>query len=154
MGSLNFGKDTAEDKYASFLVDYKEYNSDDLSTDKAQRVAISGWHLVDWIFKNHQSFHNFTKLEDFRNSLYPNCESLKIMHDLATATKHFIVSRQKGYINDTRKHSGTFSKEFSDEFDTSRLEIVKNDGTKLSFKREIKKVKEFWNNYFFELGTR
>jgi hypothetical protein len=41
MGSLNFGKDTAEDKYASFLVEYEEYVSDDLSIDRAQRVATS-----------------------------------------------------------------------------------------------------------------
>lgn len=148
MPSLNFGKGTAEDKYASFLVEYDEYIKDDLSTDKAQRVATSAWHLVDWIFENHQTIHKFNDLGLFRESLYPNCESLKIMHDLATATKHLIVNRQKGDIKDTRKHSGIFDKIFDFTFDTSRLVIEKNDGIKLSFRREINKVKDFWDNYF------
>lgn len=148
MGSLNFGKDTAEDKYAAFLLEYDEYKNDDLSISKAQRVATSAWHLVDWIFENHRAIHNFNDLGLFRESLYPNCKSLKIMHDLANATKHLNVTRQKGDIKDTREHAGIFSNVFSDEFDTSRLEIEKNDGTKLSFRREIKKVKEFWDNYF------
>jgi len=59
-----------------------------------------------------------------------------------------IVSRQKGNIKDTRKHGGAFSSAFSDAFDISYLEIEKNDGTKLSFTREVKKVKEFWDEYF------
>jgi hypothetical protein len=148
MGSLNFGKDTAEDKYASFLVEYNEYCNDNLSTDKAQRVATSAWHLIDWVYENHKAIHNFIDLGHYRESLYPNCESLKIMHDLANATKHLNITRQKGDIKNTRKHFGKFTSHFSDAFDTSRLEIEKNDGTKLNFIREIIKVKEFWDNYF------
>jgi hypothetical protein len=148
MGSLNFGKDTAKDKYDSFLVEFEEYINDDLSTNKAQRVATSAWHLVDWVFEYHKEVHHFNDLGLFRASLYPNCESLKIMHDLANATKHLIVSRQKGDIKDTREHSGTFDSTFDLTFDTSYLEIEKNDGTKLSFDSEIKKVKQFWDEYF------
>lgn len=148
MGSLNFGKDSAEDKYASFLQDYEEYIDDDLSIVKAQRAATSAWHLVDWVFENHRTTHHFIDLGHFRESLYPSCESLKIMHDIANAAKHLIVSRQKGDIKNTREHSGVFSSDFSDAFDISYLEIEKNDGTKLSFRREIKKVKEFWDLYF------
>ena len=148
MGSLNFGKDNAEDKYTSFLVEFNEFDNDDLSIDKAQRVATSAWHLVDWVFEKHRSIHKHNDLGVFRNSLYPDCESLKIMHDLANATKHFIVTRQKGDIKDTREHEGTFDNTFDFTFDTSHLEIEKNDGTKLSFKMEINKVKEFWDKYF------
>lgn len=148
MGSLNFGKDTAEDKHTSFLQDYEVYINNDLSIPNAQRVAISSWHLVDWVFENHRAIHHFANLGLFRESLYPSCESLKIKHDLANATKHLIVTRQKGDIKDTREHEGAFSSAFSDAFDISYLEIEKNDGTKLSFKIEIKKIKEFWDTYF------
>lgn len=148
MGSLNFGRDAAEDKYSSFLLEYKDYMSDDLSTDKAQRVATSAWHLVDWVFENHKSIHQFNNIGLFRESLYPHCESLKIMHDLANATKHLNVTRPKGDIKDTREYSGTFDSTFDFTFDTSHLEIEKNDGTKLSFVREIMKVKDFWDEYF------
>ena len=148
MGSLNFGKNSAEDKYIFFLQEYEEYINDDLSIIKAQRVATSAWHLVDWVFENYRLIHHFTDLGLFRGSLYPSCESLKIMHDIANATKHMIVSRPKDDIKDTREHKGVFSNVFCDVFDTSYLEIEKNDGTKLSFKREVKKVKEFWDLYF------
>ena len=148
MGSLNFGKDTAEDKYASFLIEFEEYVKDDLSTDKAQRVATSAWHLVDWIFENRKTIHQFNDLGLFRESLYPNCESLKIMHDIANATKHLNVTRQKGDIKDTREYSGTFDRTFDFTFDISHLEIEKNDGQRLSFITEITKVKKFWDEYF------
>lgn len=150
MGSLNFGNDSATDKYDSFLVEFEEYISDDLSTEKAKRVATSAWHLTDWAFENYKTIHKFTELGLFRKSLFPNCESLKIMHDLATAAKHLIVSSPKGDIKDTRKHSGTFGRTFDSTFDISHLEIEKNDGIRLRFIDEIKKVKIFWDNYFSE----
>jgi hypothetical protein len=103
---------------------------------------------VDWIFENHKEIHNFNDLGLFRESLYPNCESLKIMHDLANATKHLNVTRQKGDIKATREYLGTFDNSFDFTFDTSHLEIEKNDGTRLAFAVEIKKVKEFWDEYF------
>jgi hypothetical protein len=148
MGSLNFGKDTAKDKYASFLIEFEEYVKDDLSTDKAQRVATSAWHLVDWIFEDHKTIHQFNDLGLFRESLYPNCESLKIMHDIANATKHLNVTKPKGDIKDTGEYSGTFDRTFDFTFDISHLEIEKNDGQRLSFITEITKVKKFWDEYF------
>ncbi|MCD1117574.1 hypothetical protein [Chryseobacterium turcicum] len=48
----------------------------------------------------------------------------------------------------TIKHGGAFSSDFSDAFDISYLEIEKIDGTKLSFRREVNNVKEFWDAYF------
>ncbi len=41
MNSLNFGKDTANDKYEEFLQDYDEYINDNLSVKKAKRLANS-----------------------------------------------------------------------------------------------------------------
>lgn len=129
-------------------MEFEEYINDDLSTEKAQRVAISAWHLGDWVFEDHKTIHQFNDLGLFRKSLYPNCESLKIMHDIANASKHLKLSLPKADIKDTRKHSGTFDKTFDSTFDISYLEIENNDLTKLSFKGEIIKVKKFWDNYF------
>ena len=150
MNSLNFGKDTANDKYEEFLQDYAEYINDDLSVKMAKRLASSSWHLVDWTFEEYKTVHNFTDIGSFRESLYPNCESLKIMHDITNASKHMLLSRPKADLKNTKEHQGDFcSKDFSSEdFDVSYLEIEKNDGTKLSFRKEIEKVKEFWFEYF------
>ncbi|MFA5556197.1 MAG: hypothetical protein WCY06_05055 [Flavobacteriaceae bacterium] len=148
MNSLNFGKDTAKDKYQEFLQDYDDYINDDLSVYKAKRLANSGWHLVDWTFEEYKTTHNFTDIGSFRESLYPNCEALKIMHDLANATKHKLISRPKADLKNTKEHQGDFSSDFSSDFDISYLQIEKNDGTKLSFLDEIENVKNFWFEYF------
>ena len=150
MNSINFGKDSANDKYDEFLQDYNEFMNDELSVKKAMRLATSAWHLVDWTFEEHKLTHGFTDIGSFRESLYPNCESLKIMHDLANASKHKILTRPKGDIKNTEKYQGDFCpKDFSaEDFDASYLEIEKKDGTVLRFKNEIKSVKKFCQKYF------
>lgn len=150
MNSLNFGKDTAKDKYKEFLQDFDEYINDELSINKAKRLATNAWHLVDWTFEEYQTTHNYNNIGEFRESLYPNCESLKIMHDLTNASKHKILTRPKADLKNTKEHQGDFcSKDYSSEdYNVSYLEIEKNDGTKLSFRKEIEKVKEFWKEYF------
>lgn len=41
MNSFNFGKDSANDKYEEFLLDYKEYINDNLSVKK-----LKYWQVV------------------------------------------------------------------------------------------------------------
>ncbi|WP_405376596.1 hypothetical protein [Nonlabens sp. Asnod3-A02] len=150
MSSLTFGTDTAKEKYQEFLEEYTEYKDDETSIQKASNLSSSAWHLVDWCFEDFKSIHNFVKISDFRETLYPNCESLKIMHDLANAKKHKNLTRPKANLKNTKKHNGAFSREFSSEFDISYLEIELDNGTKLSFEEEIDKVKAFWETYFFD----
>lgn len=144
MNSLNFGKDTAKDKYEEFLQHYLEYLNDDLSVLKAKQVAISAWHLTDWTHKESE----YSDLGNFRELLYVKCQSLKVMHDLTNASKHRILTSPKGDIKNTKEHKGDFSRDFNSDFDISYLQIEKNDGNKLSFIDEIKNVKEFWDAYF------
>ncbi|GGW39167.1 hypothetical protein [Arenibacter certesii] len=148
MGSLTFGTDTAKDKYQEFLEEYAEYKDDETSIKKASNLANSAWHLVDWAFEDYKSIHNFDKIGDFRETLYPNCQSLKIMHDLANAKKHKNLRRPKANLRNTKKHKGDFSSDFSSDFDITYLEIELEDGNKLSFENEIDKVKDFWVDYF------
>jgi hypothetical protein len=150
MSSINFGRDSANDKYNEFLQDYNEFMDDELSVKKAMRLATSAWHLVDWTFEERKTIHGFTDIGSFRESLYQYCDSLKIMHDLANASKHKILTRPKADIKNTEEYQGDFCpKDFSSEdFDVSYLEIEKNDGNVLRFKNEIESVKEFWQEYF------
>ena len=151
MGSLTFGTDTAKDKYQEFLEEYAEYKNDETSVKKASNLATTAWHLVDWSFEDYKLIHNIEKIGDFRETLYPNCSSLKIMHDLANASKHKNLDRPKANLKNTERHIGAFSREFSREFDTTYLAIELMDGTKLDFEEEVDKVKIFWDNYFANL---
>lgn len=148
MCSLTFGTDTAKDKYQEFLEEYAEYKNDETSIKKASNLSISAWHLVDWTFKEYKLIHNLTNIGEFRETLYPNCPSLKIMHDLANAQKHKILDRSKANLKNTKKHNGSFSRDFSSDFDITYLEIELKNGDKLSFEKEIDKVKDFWDGYF------
>ena len=148
MGSLTFGTDTAKDKYQDFLEEYNEYKEDETSIKKASNLATSAWHLVDWVFEDYKSIHNLDKIGEFRETLYPNCQSLIIMHDLANANKHKNLSRPKANLKNTKKHQGDFSSDFSSDFDITYLEIELENGNKLSFENEIDKVKDFWVDYF------
>ncbi len=152
MGSLNFGNDSSKEKYMEFLQDYDDYLKDVLSIQKALRVAISSWHLVDWTFDEHKLIHKCMSIGDFRKKLYLKCASLKIMHDLANASKHKNLTRPKANIKNTKMYQGDFCpQDFSSEdYNVSYLEIEKNDGHKLSFKNEITLVFEFWKQYFEE----
>lgn len=148
MNSLNFGKDTVNDKYEEFLQDYNDYINDDLSIQKAKRLANSAWHLVDWTYQEYKSEHNFTDIGSYRESLYPNCLSLKVMHDLANTTKHKLLTLPKADLKNSKEHKGQYSKQYSSHYNISYLQLEKNDGTILRFKNEIENVKEFWLNYF------
>lgn len=148
MGSLTFGVDTARDKYQEFLEEYGEYKDDVTSIIKATNLSTSAWHLIDWTFEDYKSIHNLDKIVDYRETLYPTCPSLKIMHDLANAKKHKNLDRPKARLKGTKKHKGDFSRDFSFDFDITYLEIELENGTKLDFEKEIDKVKSFWDNYF------
>ncbi len=148
MGSLTFGADSAKNKYEEFIEEYSEYKKDDTSKYKASNLANSAWHLVDWSFEDYKTIHNCNDIGKFRETLYPKCPNLKIMHDLANAKKHKELTRPKARLKNTRKHEGDFSSEFSSDFDISYLEIELENGDILNFEDEIDKVKEFWENYF------
>jgi hypothetical protein len=151
MGSLTFGTDTAKDKYREFLIEYDDYKKDETSIKKASNLATTSWHLIDWAFEDFKLVHNLQNIGEFRETLYPSCPSLKIMHDLANASKHKNLDRPKANLKNTERHIGAFSREFSKEFDTTYLVIELMDDTKLDFEEEIGKVKIFWDKYFINL---
>jgi len=151
MASLNFGNDSALDKFNEFLRDYKDFKLDADSIKKGTGIAISAWHLTDWVYSEFKGVSNYKDLGEFRLSLYPSCPSLKIMHDIATAAKHKTVSLPKANLKSTRKHMGAFSREFSKDFDISYLEVELDSGYRLDFEDEIDKVKVFWEEFFSKL---
>ena len=102
MGSLTFGTDNAKDKYREFLSEYHDYKNDETSTKKAINLATTSWHLIDWAFEDFKLTHNLQNIGEFRETLYPSCPSLKIMHDLANASKHKNLDRPKANLKNTQ----------------------------------------------------
>lgn len=137
-------------KLKELILEYDDFIKDDLIEYKANNLCVNAWHIIDWVLVEFENIHGFNKIEDLRNSIYPQCNALKIIHDVANASKHNNLSRPKACIKTTRNHVGDFcSKDFSSsDFNVSRLEIELEDGTILNFKKEIKNVIDFWIDYF------
>lgn len=143
-----FEDKTSKDRLKDLLLQYEEFKKDDTSSVKATELCTNAWHLVDWVFEEYKDVHLMASIGDFRETLYPECGSLKIMHDIANGSKHSKVSRPKASIKTTLKHEGPFSNVFSREFDQTSLEIEMEDGTILYFVDEIEIVIKFWKDHF------
>lgn len=146
MSKYNFGTNNSKQKFEDILNEYEDYKFDETNILKACNLSSNLWHLSDWTFKEQSNFNN---LGDFRDHLYSQCDSLKIFHDIANASKHKDVSRPKTKINTTTKNIGDFSNEFDrNDFDVSKLTIELEDGEILDLYEEIEKVILFWKKYF------
>lgn len=152
MPTYVFDQNSSKKKMKELLVLYEDFLKDYASSTKALHIATESWHLIDWIFNEFPTIHNLDlrNIGPFRETLYPLCDSLKIMHDLANSSKHSKVDNEKGRIQEARLHLGDFSTSdwCKDDFNVSRLEIILKNGTKLYFEDEIKKVVDFWKSYF------
>lgn len=146
MNRYTFGTESSQDKFIEVLKEYEEFKLDEINKVKAKNLSSNLWHLTDWAFKENTSFND---LGLFRESLYTNCSTLKIFHDIANGNKHSDVSRPKADIKNTSHHVGDFSNDFCrKDFNTSRLTIELENGKTLDFYTEVEKAIEFWKNYF------
>jgi len=155
MGNHSFEIKTSIDFFIKLKEDYLEFNANKLSSKCAINCAMTAWHLAEWIYVEYNALANinqFQTIEMFKNNIKSQCPSLQIMQDITNGTKHFFL-RKQSTIKTTELHEGSFSDDFSRDFDISGLEIELTDGTKLYFEDEIEKVKIFWEGFFKnELG--
>lgn len=150
MNELSFDIKQSKDFFLKLLEDYTEFTIDKTSSRVALNLAMTGWHLTEWIYNEFNSIlrPRFSSLGTFQNDIKRQCQSLQIMHDLANGTKHYLLTRHTPVIEETNLHRGAFSSGFSRAFDISTLQISLKDGTVLYFEDEITKVIDFWRAYF------
>jgi hypothetical protein len=127
---------------------YESLKSDAIDKDKALDFCLTARSLVDWDF--YYRFPNGTDKEkgDHRKSvLFPQCDELRIIHDIAIGAKHFVISTPKSNISSIDVKAGPFSPAFDFSFDVSCIRIKFDDGSWLVLNIIIRKVYEFWNQY-------
>ena len=83
------------------------------------------------------------------------CPELAYLQDVCTESKHAEITRYPPRIDAARLHPGDFSSEdfCSEDFDTSRLEIVLREGRRLSFSAVIERAVEFWSDFMDAHGS-
>lgn len=149
MSELSFDIRNSSDFFKKLLEDYNEFKKDDTSSRVALNCAMTGWHLIDWVYFEFMTT-KYSSLIEFQKELKCQCPGLQILQDITHSTKHHTLTRHNPSIKTTNLHKGDFGKDFSRDFDISSLEIIKKDGTKLYFDKEMEKVIDFWNVYFEE----
>ena len=148
MPDLSFNIRTTNDLFNKLLEEYKEFLKNSTSSRHAINCALTAWHLIDWIYHNdHELSKKYSELKEFQQELKSLCPSLQIMHDIANGSKHNSLKWHKPIIKETRLYKGSFSNDFSRDFDISSLDIELTDGTKIYFEDEIKNVVDFWTKY-------
>jgi len=148
MNKYNFGEYNSKEKLLTLLDNFSDFKTDETNVSKALSLSSNAWHLTDFVFEEYKTELGFQNLGDFRNNLFVKCEVLKVIHDLANASKHYNLSRPKAQIKLTQKHNGSFSSDFSRDFDISHLEIILENDEKLDFLIIMENVIEFWKTYF------
>ena len=141
MNNVSFGAKNPKEKYKEVLAEYSDFLKDDTISFKANNICASIWELADWVWDRKDD------LGTFRLSLFEKCPELKIMHDIANSKKHKILSRPKAFIKKA-KATGSFSSDFSSDFDNHRLVVVLEDGSQYNLTYILEKTVTFWSEYF------
>lgn len=145
-----FKMNNANDFFNIMLLgNYDEFTKDRLNVRKALNVAISSWHMWEWMFYSvvAPGIASISKRdkENFRDSCKTKCRSLQFMNDLADSNKHLVLSKGERQTA-IAHHKGGFSSGFSLGFNTSRLEIVRNGETNIAFEPELDRVFNYWRD--------
>ena len=105
------------------------FKEDDLDVELARDCAGKAWHLCDHVFMALGTNSGFGRLGKLQEHVREVCPELAYLQDVCTETKHGEIARYRPRIVEARFHGGAFSRDFSSEdFDTSRLEIVLGEG--------------------------
>jgi hypothetical protein len=136
------------------LPDYDQFTKSHSARD-AVHVALSAWHLHDWVFYEQPPS---TNKGDFQNKLICACPELDWIRDYAEAAKHRGIYRH-GEVNKVEPDSqvesihpislgefGSFSLAIRG---TSPVTIVLDNGTSHQFSDVLSRVIDYWRTYWF-----
>jgi hypothetical protein len=70
------------------LEDYNDFKKDTSSSRIALNCAMTAWHLTDWIYHEFGFESSFKNIYDFQEVVKRDCESLVVMHDITSGSKH------------------------------------------------------------------
>ena len=146
------GLNTLRDRLALAVSDGSQYLAEPLDVQKADAFARSAHILAEWVVMDHNTF-GYQSQGDCRKDIYQRCPYLKAIRDLSNMAKHGgkLEEGRTPYFRATKRHGGAFSRDFSRDFDISKLVLVMPDETELDFEEMVAQALRFWEE-FFTLG--
>ena len=148
----SFGLD-APSALKAFRSTVERLKDDDLNVDLARDCAGKAWHLCDHVYKALGSSSEFTRLGEFQKHVRGACPELSYLQDICVESKHAVIKLYAPSIDAACFHRGDFSRDFSSEdFDTSRLEVVLRQGQRVLFNEVVDRAVEFWSGFLDARG--
>ena len=143
-----FNLQCSTDKFKLLVKQHQQFDESPTCSIRALAFCETAWSLTDWIYSEFiDNLHQLT-LGEFRAILYIKCPHLTIIHDLANASKHKIITRPKGNIKSADKVDGPFTNVFSSAFQQTILLIELENGSTIKVTDLVNGVLSFWLNYF------
>ena len=143
------GLNTLRDRLALAVSDGSQYLAEPLDVQKADAFARSAHILAEWVVKDHVTF-GYQSQGDCREDIYKRCPDLKAIRDFSNRAKHGgkLEEGRTSYFRAAKRHGGAFSRDFSRDFDISRLVLVMPDGTELDYEEVVAQAVRFWEGFF------
>jgi hypothetical protein len=148
--SLTYGLSTAKDLLEKLRRDAALLD-EEVSSDRFFNFVLTGYSLIDWV-KNDPTVPAVAKAAV--SSLYSD-RWLKVCGDLATASKHFVLTTRVPVTADASSHRGWGIGRFGKGGWGSGEEsiVVKlNDGTTYSGLDLVKEALQTWDGFFAAHG--
>ncbi len=142
------------DFFKKLLDEREDYLKDPASSRFALNVALTAWHLHEWIFEEYKNLfisQGLLKLEDFRNFLFQRCRELENFRDLADGSKHFTLTRRDSTILKTELREADSHWGFNKKLETPTLIVVTTPasiGMQITFDDLLYVVSFFWYSFF------
>ena len=152
--SLTYGLSTVSDLLAKLERDAKNLD-DEITSDQMFNFVVTGYSMIDWI-KNDPNVPQTAKTSNEIQALY-NDQWLKVCGDLATASKHFTLTRRQPIVTSTTSSRGYGVGRYGKgRFGVGEecIEIELSDGTKYGALDLVKGVLTKWRSFFKQHGIR
>ncbi|AOS84391.1 hypothetical protein BIU88_09770 [Chlorobaculum limnaeum] len=146
--ALTFGLTSIRDLHAKLQRDAATLD-EEVTSDSFFNFVVTGYSMIDWV-KNDPSVSSAAKVPAIVESLY-NDHWLKVCGDLATASKHFTLTKRTPITSSASSLSGfgvgRFGKGVYGVGEES-IEVCLNDGTSFHCLDMVQGVLSSWQTFF------
>ena len=89
--ALTFDLDGLSSYLSELRQEAEEYLQDDLNQKKARALAVTMWHVWDWVYSEHGKLLGYSSLPDLQHRVRSCCPEFGYLQDIGTArNSHFI----------------------------------------------------------------
>ncbi len=146
--SLTYGFKTPQDILDKVHRD-ADLLDDEVTSDRLFNFVVTAYSLIDWISESRlASCSQKDAAQSFRES-----QPLKICGDIANASKHFVLKRRKPITSSAVSIQGWGCGRYGKGgwgVGEEQIEIVLNDGTRISGQQFVQDVLSVWAAFFAE----